>query len=556
MEHITHYKYVIEKYLKDEIVKNEILIDGDYSFDEEELMAPIKRKSPKYIIEEISVDKLKKAMSNNEYVSIERTTITVSEDIVKNTISLKLYKFKKDFIKVPFGERRRFKIRTKTLFSLSINKTNGHFSVYTRKKSGRKYITFVRKNISNPYIRKIINGCSYEFNEDSIKIFYKLLGYHSLGLNYSDIIEYFFYNANIEHNYRKSYGLHVFPILNYLRVNDINILDYNIFYYFESIFRKNKTKYSKCSIIDYMSDYYGIEDRELLRLLIFRLIYLNKNIEPTSNKRKIGMELDGFFKINYTMLRLFYDLNTNHIYEVTSYFDHIFILDYYITDDEINSYPTILNLLKTYKNPSVHFNTFLPSNQKDFATFKGNLKLLNFFGVKLKIRNFYEYHLLRNEYDKIINNLFEAVNVSGTYVIDKKFINRLKLYFKGCKIEFKTNIKIKKKSDTIAFFLSKDVNTLYDKSDLNIVIKLVDDKQNTLYIRVFPFSQTLHYQQTESKSGIISRHNFNHAFYNNKNGLASALKLKLVYSKRYFEKLCSSDGIKVSSLIDYYGNNG
>lgn len=571
MEEIIHHKFVKEEYTKHE----QVIVAGvdsalDWFIDNTEKPSENTITTRVELVnKKISADELKKAMSADEEVTIDRNTIIVSEDSTKNTISLKVYRFKKTFVRTPKSKKRKFKFMLRRFSSLTINKLTGDFSIYTKEKKGRKTAIFVRKNISNTVIRDKINDIQYmhydsdiqDAMNESIKIFYGLLGYHDLGIKYTDTIRHFF-NTDPKDQYNRN-GLQIFPFLNYLRVNNINIISYHTLYYFEWIFTKNKAKYKGASIIDYMVDYYRIKDTFLLQTILFKLIEKNEiilNTVDTDQKTYwSGKQQSKLCFIDYTKLRLFDELTKNSTGTFTGnwgfYLNDILPTGYRTSYDEIYSYPEIAELVKLY---NLSFTDVFGTDKNHFDYFMDQIRLFKFFGVKLKVNDIRQYQSLSTTYDKILQNLFDSANKTGTYQVSQKTLTRIKQYFRGCKLDFITIRKFKREQSYS--FLSdviKDHERLYTKNALQFTFNVMKKDCERFYVTVNPITKTCWRNNIDLvDDGKHPAYNFSTKFQSNTNGLASSFKVKILFSKMYFEKLCQMNNINVPMYIDYLSNNG
>jgi hypothetical protein len=570
MEEIIHHKIVKEVFTKCEKV-----VLGYYDPALDRFMDDIENpKSIKGTVElvkkQISLDELKKAMSADEEVTIDRNTIIVSEDLIKNTISLKVYQFKKIFVRTPKSKKRKFKFIVRKFFSLTINKSTGDFSIYTREKKRNKSTIFIRKNISNMNIRGKINNNQHMRNDassqiamdEAIKIFYRLLGYQDLGVTYTDTIRWFF-NTNPNDRYNKN-GLQIFPFLNYLRVNDINIISYHALYYFERIFSKDKAKYRGLNIINYMADYYKIKDKLFLQTVLFKMIEKNEIILNTIDiDKKVywsDIQQSELCFIDYTKLRLFHDLNKIPTGRFTgnwwSYFNDMLPIGYQTSYDEIYSYPEIAELVKLYNLP---LTDVFGTEKTKFDKFMNQLKIFKCFGVKLKINDIRHYENTLVTHNKILYNLFESANKTGTYQINKKTLTRIKQYFRGCKLDFITIRKFKEKYKNYGFLhvnAAKE-DGLYTENSLQFTFNVMKEGCKRFNVTVNPVTKICECNNIDLNDyDKHAAYNFSNKFQSNRSGLASSFKVRILFSKTYFEKLCQTDDINIRMYIDYLGNNG
>ena len=567
MEQIIHYRFVNEVFTKP--VKNYVTsvdpINTWFEDGEEAVnLQPVSVLQERLVT--LTVDELKESMSKNEEVTINRETIIVSENTINNTVSLKKYIFSKTLVKTRRGGLRRyFKIKDKNMVSLTINKKTGDFSVYTRKKIGRNSQVFVRKNVSTNAVKSRLHvlekstSCPEKMVE-AIKIFVEKLGYYDLDLStYTGTIKYF-YNTDPVDQYSRT-GLHIFPFINYLKVNGINIISYHALYYFEWIFNKNKVKYRGCDIIDYMSDYYDINDRVLLQMILFKLVAKNEVIINT-----IDMDTKAYWftnqtsrlcYISYTKLKLFYDLGkieSPHFYfNYGQYIDSLLPIGNKTNNNEIQLYPEIIKYYKYYGVTLSDY--FKITNIEGYEIHTSRslryLKLFDFFGIKLKLNSLYDLHAKIHVYDKIIKMLFESVNKSGTYLVDTKSIQRIKLYFKGnYEFNFLTNVKFKEKE---GFFEFNHIGTSEYTVDSAYIVMRIKGPSGHTFVKLNPITHSAYNYNPDSliEERVVAS-NFSNKFSTNTNGLASAVRFKFIYSRDYFEKLCEQNGVfNIKSLVDY-----
>ena len=111
-----------------------------------------------------------------------------------------------------------------------------------------------------------------------------MLGYGTHMLSYTSIIGLFFNEDPKDKEHKHS--LIIFPFLNYIFKNKINIYSYYLLYPFESIFQKNKKHYKGGNIENYITDHYKINNKDLISSLLPILVNNNQNI--VINKFNIG----------------------------------------------------------------------------------------------------------------------------------------------------------------------------------------------------------------------------------------------------------------------------
>lgn len=512
MEDIIHHKVVIEDFFTPNSTGNDVTIN---------------------------LDSLKKLMSCNEAVSIKRKTIIVSENTQKNTVSLKLYLFEKKFVKVKKIERRKFKIKRKTNYSLTINKITGEYSIYFK----NLYKTIVRKNITSDYILKLINYIQngIEFKgviNDAIREFYDALGYHDLGLSYTDLIQYYFGIKNAQHNHKSS-ALGYFPFLNYLKVKNIDIIDYGALDFFRLIFKYDKKRFNNCTIIDYMSYYYDIEDKKFLDNILAILIKKNHNV------LKFKTKPSSLFKIDYLKIKLYKHFNSNLKSEL------IFSRVAKCHEREKHQYDNILRIIK---NLDLNVNDVLMLDLEIIGIFIFYITLFDMFGLKLKIKDINDFE--SKHWNIIFKNLIQSYYETGFNKFDEKTIRKFKRYFKN------SNFDVNEKAD-FGDITSKnfaDDCLLYKRRFIEYKFNFFQ-KNNANFFKLILTSEKT--PNTLEEPEIIPDLIMNADFYKN-DGYLKAIKLvkkfnitriqiglKFLFSKSYFENLCKRDKINVSDYLVY-----
>ena len=564
MEDIIHYKFVNESLSQD----RETIVTGiDLPWFNDELAKPsLKESSSIFQSVTITEDEFKKAMSNNEQVGVFRETIIVSENLEKNTISLKKYLFSKQFVNVKVLKQRKFKIIRRESYSLTINKTSGDFSMYNKKKHKKRDIIFIRKNISNGNVKNRIqsllsDGDSKNETNNAIGVFYQLLGYGTHMLSYTSIIGLFFNEDPKDKEHKHS--LIIFPFLNYIFKNKINIYSYYLLYPFESIFQKNKKHYKGGNIENYITDHYKINNKDLISSLLPILVNNNQNI--VINKFNIGSSA-GFV--------------ADRRYEFDTINPLILkILDYY--NITINELPSV-NLKDVFTNVGQENQVYIPTyffeilklyNFKldDVLANKDNMfytmnELYTFyqFGVKLKISSLTEIKENKdNIFDKIFDALCIARNVTGTFSINDKFIKRVNRFIpKKVKISLNYGKKITTRSRSfserhgISSECESGYNRLFSNSNETMIIPMTFIDNND------PIKYTLMFNKNYHQSFCRRNNNLNitndkygklvNALNFNKNGILDTLEIKQIYSKQYFENACKEEfKINPSLWVDY-----
>ena len=561
MEDIIHYKFVNETLSQDRDV---VIMGIDLPWFNDDESTPTHKPTKVGQRVPITQDEFKKAMSNNEQVNVFRETIVVSESLEKNTISLKKYIYSKEFVLVKNLKKRKFKIIRRESYSLTINKNTGDFSMYNKEKRKKKDIIFIRKNISNGNVKNKISsllsdGDSKNETNNAIGVFYQLLGYGAHMLSYTSIIGVFFNEDPKDKEHKHS--LIIFPFLNYIFKNKINIYSYYLLYPFESLFQKNKKHYKGGDIENYITDHYKINNKDLISSLLPILVNNNQNI--VINKFNIGSSA-GFV--------------ADRRYEFDTINPLILkILDYY--NITINELPSV-NLKDVFTNvgqetqihiPTYFFEILKLYNFKldDVLANKDNMlytmnELYTFyqFGVKLKISSLTEIKENKdNIFDKIFDALCIARNVTGTFSINDKFIKRVKRYIpKKVKISLNYSKKITTRSRSFSerhgISIESSYNRLFSNSNEIMIIPMTFIDNND------PIKYTLMFNKNYHQSFCRRNNNLNptndkygklvNALNFNKNGILDTLEIKQIYSKQYFENACKEEfKINPSLWVDY-----
>ena len=227
-------------------------------------------------------------------------------------------------------------------------------------------------------------------------MFYQLLGYGTHMLSYTSIIGLFFNEDPKDKEHKHS--LIIFPFLNYIFKNKINIYSYYLLYPFESIFQKNKKHYKGGNIENYITDHYKINNKDLISSLLPILVNNNQNI--VINKFNIGSSA-GFV--------------ADRRYEFDTINPLILkILDYYnITINELPNVFTNVGQENQVYIPTYFFEILKLYNFKldDVLANKDNMfytmnELYTFyqFGVKLKISSLTE---IKENKDNIFDKLLQ-----------------------------------------------------------------------------------------------------------------------------------------------------
>jgi hypothetical protein len=569
MEEIIHYKFVNERLSQDREVTTIGVDPADVWFIDDMPETTLQSKITTTVKNvEITQDEFKKAMSNNEHVGVFRETIVVSENSEKGTVSLKKYLFSKQFIQLPKIKKRKFKIIRKEMYSLTINKFTGDFSIYNRKRAKKKDIVFIRKNISNSNVKGRIqslvsDGDSRNETNEAIGIFYSKLGYSSKMLNYTDLISVFFKVDPKDKDNKHS--LPMFPFLNYIFENQIHIPNYYLLYPFESVFQKNKKNYKHGNLGQYFTDHYRVKNKGLVDTLLEVLVRNNQQIdynkynvvEPKINEKFLDNNRFDFETINPLTLKIFDYYNVKPfdvLYSPNIISSKIFTNVGAENQVHIPSY--FFDMLNLYE---FKLNDVL--NNMDKILFIMN-ELYSFyqFGVKLKITTITQFNLNGdNIFDKLFDALCLARNTTGTFLVNNEFIKRVNRFIpKDVKISFpyakRIPVRSKLFSERHGLTSKQKYDRLFDNTNhcLNLFMSIIDDK-NPEKCGVY-FNKN-YYQASFRSNTDSTNHKYNtliNALNNNTNGILNTLEIKQVYSKQYFEDLCQEKmGINATEWVDY-----
>ena len=563
MEDTIHYKFVNEVLSQDRDV---VVMGIDLPWFNDDESTPIPKQTKVAQRVPITQDEFKKAMSNNEQVNVFRETIVVSESLEKNTISLKKYIYSKEFVLVKKLKQRKFKIIRRESYSLTINKNTGDFSMYNKKRSRKKDVVFIRKNVSNQNVKNRIasllsDGDSKNETNYAIGMFYQLLGYGANMLSYTSIIGLFFNEDPKDKEHKHS--LIIFPFLNYIFKNQINIYSYYLLYPFESLFQKNKKNYRGGNIEHYITDHYKINNKDLINSLLpilvrnNQFVLINKyNIDKVKQSGFITDRRYEFDTINPLILKLldYYNITINEL--PSANLKDVFIN---VGSENQTHIPTyFFEILKLY-----NFKLDDVLANKDHMIYTIN-ELYTFyqFGVKLKISSLNEIKENKdNIFDKIFDALCIARNATGTFSVNDKFVKRVNRYIpKKVKISFNYNKRIQERpkmfSERHGLIEKPNYNRLFDNANQSTLIPMqfIDDSDPIKYAIMFNKNYHQSFGRNNSKLNVtgdkygklINALNFN------KNGILDTLEIKQLYSKQYFENICKEKlEINPSQWVDY-----
>ncbi len=500
MESIVHFKFV----------------DEVFSLDEEP----------------ISNDAFKLAMAENHSARVKRDTTVVSEDIEKNTISLKSYTFDKLLVNVDKLKRKRFKILKKCMTSITINKGNGDFSVYHNEKRGRRKSYYVRKNLTNVRIKEIIRGfqCKPE-HEEAIKIFYTLLGYPKDIYTFDFFLLYFFNKQY--YNKIVTTSLEYFPWVNFLHKKNINIPDFNLINFSEKIIRINKKKYYNLPFIKIIQDYFSIENECLVKSWLSEVLDDSINDETFFIKDRHGyldFSIIGghIYKAPSLLLEL---LNFYGKKETTSDNSIINYHSSYIDSEKAQKY--VFDILKLYNFTADDVIGVLNTNLRhNWYNLIDLLYLFTRFNIKLNIPSLAYLNSNYKDYLSLLPALYDAKNKTGIVKYNTEFLKRIKRYSKkGEKVSIVYD----------DLYFEQNGNLEYLIGTANPILKVNSN------------NYTLDFRSGKSNERIFGgTSSLTIALMMNKNKLIDAMDIRYLYSKPHFESYFKENfSCDATQLIEY-----
>lgn len=564
MEDIVHYKHVDEKYYTYKLVEVKESECDLLPFDDSEVK--VKEGKPQQCWLPIDQIEFKKTMSENKDVSTDRSTYVVSEDLTKNTVSLKVFIMAKRTVPVKNLARRKFKITQHEQFSLTINKTTGDFSIYKKTYNKRKYYYTIRKNIITEQIKDLITRF-FMVNNNSIKAaekLYELLGYKPL-MRYKDFFnEYLPPLSQDYYDPRLTSSLPSFPFLNYLFKSGIEDLSYENLHMFEYIYKRDKKHFHNRSVYDYIKYHYDIKDNDLFMFVKDELTlctikaFDNHHAEykKTESKHSYRFNLPGihvglleFIKrynipaSKYKQLGLitpnyYHDFTREYGYDKVPMFVHRMI-DYYgfniteVLNYQIENYNNCLNAFKA-------------------------MSYFEMFGVKMKITRPAECWDKHDDYQRIYDALCVARGDTGTFKLNNSFVVGLrKLLPEGYDLLISQSGRPRKSTNThwLLYPNTKTYEKVYDLNSPSALFAIKDD-QNRIIFKFWTSGIEWGIKQTPMHPGLEQIENSDtikkiKAFMANEMD-NNRVFLNQIYSKAYFEKyLFDTFRLKAKDFLVY-----
>jgi hypothetical protein len=527
MEDIVHYRSCIEDFSIIVDVEEEVTVDIDdidpFSIEQTQTVSEPFIITEK-VIKSISEEEFKQCLRENKDVNVQRTTIVVSEDPTKNNISLKLYYFSKYRVTKGKLKNKVFKIRDKQMFSISVNKSTGDFTVYSRVKMGRKYDIVIRKSILSYKVEPIINNILSHLDignemDVSLSCFYNLLGYCDINTEMKLINNTF----NVDYGFDDKPSLKSFLMINYLKKSQIKMPNYFLLEPFFKLFIKNKKQYHGKTIEDFFINEYNIKNHKIIDVILYKLIDLNYNayISKDVNQKK--------YLINPLILKVLD--NNNQLPEITKDFFIENNLDYsYVVKTLTQKY--IFNIIELYEFDYEFIMDKLQFKTEQFIFLDTITQLNSLYCAGIKIKNI--------DHLKIVSELvLKAIEHSGTAILSRKSYNRLKRYLKP--------------GETLSLVTNKQYR------DFDFGLKITD-KNEILCVKFNRYyTSSYQYRNKDDIFRSIINTKYNHSIIKalelNTNKLRDSIDVKYIYSKPFFESIATPFFDNIKSHIDYIEKN-
>jgi hypothetical protein len=574
MEDIVHFRHVDEKFYRlTEVLKSEPMPDDMFRLFECE-----SEPKTETITTEINETEFLDCLSKNLKVSNYRKTYVVSEDLTKNTVSLKCFELAKVKVAVKKSNcaRLQFKKTKQLMLAITINKTTGEFSFFRKSQQGKKTFINIRKNIITETVKRLIresfaSGLNMDATNQAVTTFYQLLGYRPL-IDYVQFMEcYLPAEHRFFYDHKITDSISTFPFLNYLFKSGIKDLSFKYLTWFEYIFKKDKKLFYNKSIFDYIKYHYEIDNDELFDFLIKEV----SNVIDTQYRQHMEsvdpnftLKLPG---INYYLIKFIKKYNiydgdkvlpyvTNSFYGDLNYSNNLLsrmdigikrMVDYYGFN--------WVDVIRFFHGPEE--DSYKKTNAFDYLTEFAS------FSTKLKIR---KPILLTATHYKIFDALCVARFETGAYHFNDNFIlNLKKLLGTDLKLFINYNITPKEAQSLFTFANTTSVKQyLKDAVCAELCIYTLDNKLvfncriSESYISKDNYLLTpsqskgngsgkekyvIVNEDSEILRKINSVRNYLDSVYNN--GL---VHFKQIYSREYFEEyLLNEFGLKATDYLVY-----
>ena len=550
---MVHFKYVDEQYWVKELIEVEQSICSPSSSEGKGI-----RSEPQVSWEVITQDEFKKYLGENKEVNTSRVTYIVSEDLTKNTISLKCFKLSKRTVIVKNLRRRRFKINYHNVFSLTVNKTTGEFSIYHKTYARRKYYYTIRKNIITEQLKNLLRTYFLSSTNNgslgAIRIFYELLGYKPL-LEYNKFMnEYLPPQSQDFFDPRITDSISSFPFFNYLIKSNIKDLSFELLPMVEHIFKRDKKKFFNKSIIEYIKHYYSIKNDVLLELAFNQLMVTNNNTremhsvayKTSDNKSGYEFKMPG---INMGVINLIDRYNIPK----EKYQDICLTTTNYYSDctNEYNNIPHYVHKMVDYYGFKIYgiLNYYIKNRDKCIRIFKF-LYVFHMFGIKFKIEHAIDLLATGSNIFMIFDALCYSRGETGAIQLNNSLVKTLKNSLPlGYELRIKHSTKPYKAGfyDEITGIITDEdkYNRLYNVQSPAPIINVVDVVNKKLVVKTTldlfePILVTTNGGLDCYTKALISLYDRNQIF------------VKQIYSKSYFEDhLLKTYGLVASDFLVY-----
>ena len=517
-------------------------------------------------ITQVNEDVFKEALKNNQPCWVHRETFIVEHDVVKNKIIFKKYNVRKHCVEIK--KFKTLKLKTsKSYKSLSIDISNGEFSIYSAETSHRRNkrsTPVIRKNIFSWKVLTVIEGI-FEVNLlnkssviEGLNKGIQILGYND---GITSMLSDSFLKRIFQEDEKKirvwNYAT-IFIMYNYFKKLDISLPNDVAILNYAYSFRNNKKSYSGKSMYTYYANHFGTDEGFIGGLLDYK-DQLNAQIYQ-SNKNKESSE--WFFDSNIKPAQVkepYYCINEEGV-------TILYKLGYTLSD--IKSSTILLNMvyardsnLAFYKNPLelpvdilVENKEFFRSILKDstIQTIINTIKIIHclrsLYGISISASMVYSM-----SFDNVMKSLDTAVEETGLYVVSKGFLNRLKKQLpKNAKCSVTKHINKKITPDSSIFPHLKNnsdnicatIHISYKSEKMRLMVY-----EDYIHHRIYGQKISLDDFGNVSKDSVLNKAfaKFNRNYNKNKNKFRYA-GLKAHYSKKRFEQLlqekCSDKSFK------------
>ena len=559
MEQILHFQH-LEETLSKKVIKEIETIERERQVIDGEVCHLELKKAKRFDeLVTLSLDEYKEAMSKNDDVVYSSTTIRVTENPEKNTISFKKYRFEKKFVEVKNLKRKRWKIVRSEIIGITVNKITGDYYTFTLDRKSR-YQTFnrIRKNILTTSGKIIINTiCSGLVGDKAQEIFYTLLGYDPVTISYPAFIEKYFKPLSVKLDPIQRNSLPTLLNYNFLAKHGIEIPLYHEFPILIELLYKDKNKFyhNNSTLLDVLCYKYKINR------LIGSVALMQYNYMADQHQT---YEIGRYYSARNTNPNEYYGFCIKHMRFVPLMFD---LIKRYQPDADV----TFLNSLLLVTATDATFVKFSDWEYKIFDEYKFELSdfshhfqmdivnsdwrfkfIRHFkpFGVKLKFDKFGDITKNINDIYRIFDALCEARSHTGTVIMNQEFYNKIKNDLPlGARLKTRTELPIKQIERHYShtqkqgeYLRQYNDNRVGAKFDIQYCIEKI-----SVLINFDAFESKNH---TEINSRELSEWIIK--LKNNTDGYRDSVELRQIYDRNWFENYClETFGINARDYIVY-----